>query len=58
MYEPIFNLECIECGSEPVVGIRDDEGSLRCTHLCGADFFADRLMSDWDLWNTQPDSTE
>jgi hypothetical protein len=58
MYEPIFNLECVECDSEPVVGIRDDEGSLRCTHLCGSCFFSDRSMNDWDLWNEPQESTE
>jgi len=58
MYEPIFNIECVECGAEPVVGIRDDEGSLRCTHLCGPDFFGDRSMADPDLWNNPSESTE
>jgi hypothetical protein len=58
VYEPIFNLDCVECSHEPVVGIRDDEGNLRCTHLCGRCFFSDRSMLDWDLWNEPREATE
>lgn len=58
-FEPIFNLDCVECDNEPVVGIREDEDSpLRCTQLCGLHFFGSRLMIDWELWNLEPDSTE
>lgn len=58
MYEPIFNLDCVECDSEPVVGLRDDDGQLRCTQLCGRCFFGDRLMADWELWNDDREATE
>lgn len=58
LYEPIFNLDCVQCDSEPIVGIRDDEGALRCTQLCGACFFGVRLMEDWELWNNQMEGTE
>jgi hypothetical protein len=58
LYEPIFNLDCIECDRTPCVGLRDDSGNLQCTQLCGQCFFADRLMQDTDLWNSQSDSTE
>lgn len=58
MYEPIFNLDCVECEHTPVVGIRDDDGQLRCTQLCGMCFFNDRLMLDPDLWNEPLESTE
>lgn len=58
LYEPIFNLDCVECDLEPVVGLRDDDGSLRCTQLCGLHFFGDRTMVDWELWNEPKEATE
>jgi hypothetical protein len=58
MYEPLFNLECVQCDREPVVAIRSDEGNLQVTHLCGVCFFNDRLMADWELWNDKPESME
>lgn len=53
LYEPIFNLDCAECDRTPCVGFRDDEGSLRCTNLCGVCFFGCRLMEDPEEWNSQ-----
>lgn len=58
LYEPIFNLDCVQCDSEPIVGLRDDEGILRCTQLCGCCFFGSRLMEDWELWNLPLEGTE
>lgn len=58
LYEPIFNLDCVECDEEPCVGLRDDDGVLRCTQLCGLHFFGDRLMMDWELWNNPIEGTE
>jgi hypothetical protein len=58
MYEPLFNLDCIQCDRTPVVCLEDDEGALRCTQLCGVCFFGNRMMADWDLWNTTQEDTE
>jgi len=60
-YVPIFNQECNRCGTEPCVGIQDQEilhSAVRSTGLCGPHFFQDRLMSEWELWNDEPESTE
>jgi hypothetical protein len=58
LYEPIFNLDCVQCERTPCVALRDDEGQLQCTQLCGQCFFGDRLMVDPDLWNLQMEATE
>jgi hypothetical protein len=58
IYQAIFDLECRECDRTPVVGILSDEGSLRCTQLCGRCFFADALMDDPEFWNNLPEGTE
>jgi hypothetical protein len=58
LYEPIYNLDCVECDRSPCVGLRDDDGRLQCTQLCGLHFFGCRLMIDPDEWNTSADSTE
>lgn len=56
MYHPDFRSECKLCGHSPTVIV---EGHI-CpdTELCGVDFFADKRMVDWNLWNEQPESTE
>lgn len=58
LYEPIFDLACSECSRTPCVGFFDDDGRLRCTELCGSCFFGDRLMLDWELWNSDREGTE
>lgn len=58
MYVPIWDLECRECDSAPVVGRIDDGGNLRSTGLCGVCFFNDRYMIDWDNWNDTFETTE
>lgn len=57
-YEPIFNCDCHQCDHSPCVGLRDDDGTLRSTNLCGICFFGDRTMIDWELWNIPCEGTE
>ena len=58
LYLPIFDLECRQCDTSPVVGIQDSPESIRSTGLCGCCFFSDRLMVDWELWNDRQEATE
>jgi hypothetical protein len=59
VYEPIWDLDCVECAAQPVVGIRETEdGALRCTGRCGGCFFGARAMRDPEEWNTRPEATE
>jgi hypothetical protein len=58
MYQPIFQLECRECDTSPVVGIQRPEGILESTGLCGRCFFSEQLMLDYTLWDLEPESTE
>jgi hypothetical protein len=58
MYQPIFQVECMECDATPTVGVQHEKGFLEATKLCGRCFFNDRAMLDYTLWNNQPDSTE
>jgi hypothetical protein len=56
LYQPNFDDECLHCGKLPTVIV---VGHL-CpeTELCGVCFFHDRLMVDWEEWNSEEESTE
>jgi hypothetical protein len=55
-YHPDFDEECRICGTSPCVVVEDHpQGD---TQLCGVHFFSDRLMVDWEEWNSTPEDTE
>lgn len=56
-YTPVFNAECDRCGGSPCVGIHAGVG-IALTNFCGPCFFADRAMSDYELWNDEQEPSE
>lgn len=48
-FRPDFDHECRECGATPTVLVIGHECPV--TYLCGAHFFLDREMLDWEKWN-------
>jgi hypothetical protein len=58
LYEPIMQVECTQCTTTPVVGLRAPSGMLISTGLCGPHFFGDRSMIDSDEWNKPQEGTE
>jgi hypothetical protein len=57
IYVPNFDGECWRCEAGPTVGLATESG-LQDTRLCGACFFQDRLMLDWEWWNEDREETE
>lgn len=58
VYCPIYQVECAQCETAPVVGIRSPGGTIICSSLCGPHFFGDRAMNDPERWNTAQEGTE
>ena len=56
IYQPDFQSECRICGTSPTVVVQGH--TVPNTELCGPHFFKDRVMVDWELWNTLPEDTE
>jgi hypothetical protein len=56
-YAPIEDESCWKCDTSPVVGLCTRWGP-KSTGLCGACFFQDRLMVDWEEWNKPQEATE
>lgn len=56
VFHPNFEGECRECGTSPTVVVVDHP--VPETDLCGLHFFADRLMLDWEMWNSREEDTE
>ena len=47
-FRPDFDNDCYQCGSRPCVMV---EGHVvPYTHLCGACFFGNPEMHDWQEW--------
>jgi hypothetical protein len=56
IYQPNFDGECRICGASPTVVVVGH--TVPETQLCGAHFFNDRGMVDWEEWNHSPEATE
>lgn len=57
-YLPIWQSNCGQCDTTPVVGILTPSRQIINTNLCGGHFFGDRLMTDPELWNNHREATE
>jgi hypothetical protein len=55
-FHPDFDEECRVCGSSPCVVV--DNHPQGNTELCGACFFGDKSMVDWQEWNEELEDTE
>jgi hypothetical protein len=58
MYAVIWQVDCIRCSAQPIVGLENDSGEITSAGLCGPCFFGDRNMLDPDNWNEPKESTE